>query len=114
MSASIRPFRGQQVAVAGLTLEIMNEVIEQMMDFSLWCQVNRDKDLDREGLRQAAAQLLQLKGAIVSHHVIDHLVTAAVVMGQYEVLRDQQQWQPADEQLAELGFTACELERHWH
>jgi len=114
MSASVQPVRGSQQRASGLTLELMDEVIDHMVRFGLWYQVNKGKDLDRDGLRQAAVQLLQQHGAVASHHVIEHLVIASVAMGQYEVLRDQTTRDATDAVLGDLGFTARELEQCWH
>ncbi len=114
MSASLRPVRGHQTAAAGLTLEFMDDVVEQLVGFSLWYQVNKGKELDRHALSSAAAELLQEHGALISYHVIDHLVMASIATGRYEVLKDDQKRRAADAALADLGFTALELERHWH
>ncbi len=114
MSASLRPVRAQQPAAAGLTLEFMDDVVEQLVSFSLWYQVNKGKELDREALSRAASELLQQHGAVISYHVVDHLVMASIATGRYEVLKDEGKREAADAALADLGFTARELERHWH
>lgn len=114
MSASVRPVRARQHAAAGVTLEFMDEVVEQLVSFCHWYQVNKGKELDREALSRAAAELLQQHGAMISYHVVDHLVMASIATGRYEVLKDEGTREAADAALADLGLTARELERHWH
>lgn len=114
MSASTRPVRGHRAAAAGLTLEFMDEVVEQLVNFSLWYQSSQELDLDRDGMSRAAWELLLKHGAVCSYHVADHLVTACIAMGRYEMLRDARTRQAADTALCDMGFTVHELEQHWH
>jgi len=97
-----------------ITLEKLGDLVDQLVDFYVWNQVNAQRDLDREKLHKAATALLQLHDLHVNTHVVDYLMVSAIATGRYEQMQDPEQMELADSVLGELGFSVHEIQRHWH
>lgn len=96
------------------TLEKLVDLVDQLVDFYVWHQVNAQRDLDREEIHKAATALLQLHDIEVTPHVVDYVMVSAVATGRYEQLHDTEQTEHADSVLGELGFSVHEIRRYWH